>query len=79
MGYTTQMDAARQGIITREMEAVAAEEHMEAERLRELVAKGDLGIKTGKGFFEYPEEERAKAQDTFYKRLIIQLKASKNY
>ena len=47
--------------------------------MRELVAKGDLGIKTGKGFFEYPEEERAKAQDAFYKRLIIQLKASKNY
>ena len=44
MGYTTQMDAARQGIITREMEAVAAEEHMEAERLRELVAKGQVCI-----------------------------------
>lgn len=44
MGYTTQMDAARQGIITREMEAVAAEEHMAAERLRELVAKGQVCI-----------------------------------
>ena len=44
MSYTTQMDAARQGIITREMEAVAAEEHMEAERLRELVAKGQVCI-----------------------------------
>lgn len=40
MDYTTQMDAARKGILTQQLKAVAAEENIEAERLRELVAKG---------------------------------------
>lgn len=40
MSYTTQMDAARQGIVTPEMEIVAAKEIMGVEKLRELVAKG---------------------------------------
>ena len=44
MAYTTQMDAARQGIITKEMAAVAAEEHIAEETLRELVAKGQVCI-----------------------------------
>lgn len=47
--------------------------------MRSLVKNGNLGIKTGKGFFEYPEETRAKVQHNFYRRLIIQLKASKYY
>lgn len=47
--------------------------------MRELVAAGHLGIKTGKGFFEYPEERRAQMQTDFYRRLIVQLKASKHY
>ena len=47
--------------------------------MRKLVADGNLGIKTGKGFFDYPEETRAAAQTEFYKRLIVQLKASKHY
>ena len=47
--------------------------------MRSLVAAGNLGIKTGRGFFDYSEEKRGKAQTEFYKRLIIQLKASKNY
>ena len=38
--YTTQMDAARQHIITREMKAVAAYEQMEEEEVRRLVAAG---------------------------------------
>ncbi|MFQ9388606.1 MAG: hypothetical protein ACLR1V_07165 [Coprococcus sp.] len=41
--------------------------------------KRNLGIKTGKGFFEYPEEKRGQIQMDFYRRLIVQLKASKNY
>lgn len=40
MSYTTQMDAARQGIITPEMEIVAAKESMDVEVLREHIAKG---------------------------------------
>ena len=37
--YTTQMDAARKGIITREMEIVAKDEYRSAEEIRDLVAK----------------------------------------
>ncbi|MBS5873941.1 MAG: phosphomethylpyrimidine synthase ThiC [Clostridiales bacterium] len=44
MDYTTQMDAARRGILTEQLRAVAAEENMEADRLRELVAKGQAVI-----------------------------------
>ena len=42
--YTTQMDAARQGIITPEMKAVAAKEYRTEEEIRELVAKGQVAI-----------------------------------
>ncbi len=40
--YTTQMDAARQGIITPEMKAVAAKEYRTEEEIRDLVAKLSL-------------------------------------
>ena len=40
--YTTQMDAARKGIITPEMKIVAKKEHMAVEALMDLVAKGQL-------------------------------------
>ena len=40
--YTTQMDAARQGIITPEMKAVAKKEYRTEEEIRELVAKGQV-------------------------------------
>ena len=46
--YTTQMDAARKGIITPEMEKVAAKEHMDAEKLRGLIAKGQVIIPANK-------------------------------
>lgn len=42
--YTTQMDAARQGIITREMEVVAAKEHRTPEEIRAWVAQGQVVI-----------------------------------
>ena len=38
--YATQMDAAKKGIITPEMNAVAEKEYRTAEEIRELVAKG---------------------------------------
>ena len=47
--------------------------------MRKLTEDGNLGLKTGKGFFEYPEEEREKVQTDFYKRLVVQLKASNYY
>ena len=42
--YTTQMDAARQGIITPEMEKVAKDEYRTPEEIRDLVAKGQVAI-----------------------------------
>ena len=44
MSYTTQMDAARQGILTREMEAVAKKEQFAPEELMKLVAEGKVAI-----------------------------------
>ena len=42
--YTTQMDAAKQGIITPAMETVARKEYRSPEEIRELVAKGQVAI-----------------------------------
>ncbi|MCD7927950.1 MAG: phosphomethylpyrimidine synthase ThiC [Oscillospiraceae bacterium] len=44
MSYTTQMDAARQGIVTPQMEIVAQKEHMAVETLLPLVAEGKVVI-----------------------------------
>ena len=44
MDYTTQMDAARKGIITREMELVARKEKRTAEEIRQWVAEGRAAI-----------------------------------
>lgn len=48
MNFTTQMDAARRGIITREMQAVADRELVEPEKLRKLVAEGKVVIPANK-------------------------------
>ena len=48
MTYTTQMDAARKGIITNEMEIVAAKENMNVDNLMELIAKGQVIIPANK-------------------------------
>ena len=42
--YKTQMEAAKQGIVTPEMEIVAKKEYISTEELRELVAKGEVAI-----------------------------------
>ena len=48
MNYTTQMDAARKGIITREMKIVAEKENMTGEEIRVLVAQGKVAIPANK-------------------------------
>jgi len=47
--------------------------------LRQKVHQGRLGLKSGEGFFKYPPEQREQVKNEFYKRLIVQLQASKNY
>ena len=42
--YTTQMDAARKGIVTEQMKKVAAKEHMPVETLMHYMAKGEVVI-----------------------------------
>lgn len=46
--YTTQLNAARQGIITPEMQTVAEKEGLEPEKLRVLVAEGKVAIPANK-------------------------------
>ncbi len=48
MNYTTQMDAARQGIITKEINIVAAKEKTDPAALRDLVAQGKVVIPANK-------------------------------
>ena len=44
MNYSTQMDAAKKGIITKEMEMVASKENKNAKEIMDLVAKGRVAI-----------------------------------
>ncbi|WP_312430247.1 phosphomethylpyrimidine synthase ThiC [Lacrimispora sp.] len=48
MNFTTQMDAARKGILTKELTTVAEHEQWEPEKLRELVAEGKVAIPANK-------------------------------
>ncbi|EPY6472039.1 phosphomethylpyrimidine synthase ThiC [Clostridium sporogenes] len=48
MNYTTQMDAAKKGIVTKEMEIVAKKENMDTKDLMELVSKGKVAIPANK-------------------------------
>ena len=48
MNYTTQMNAARQGIVTPEMEIVAKEEQMDIKELMDLMAQGKVIIPRNK-------------------------------
>jgi len=47
--------------------------------LRGKVAENKLGVKSGEGFFKYPEDKRDEAVKAFHRRLITQLKASRTY
>ena len=48
MKYSTQMDAAKKGIVTPQMKIVADKEKMDPQRLRELVAMGQVVIPANK-------------------------------
>lgn len=48
MMYTTQMDAAKKGIVTKEMEIVAKKENMDIELLRKLISEGKVVIPANK-------------------------------
>jgi phosphomethylpyrimidine synthase len=48
MNYTTQMDAARKGIITKEMEIVAKKENIDVNILADKIAKGTVVIPANK-------------------------------
>ena len=48
MNYTTQMDAARKGIFTEEMQRVCEYENIRKEELMDLVAKGQVAIPANK-------------------------------
>lgn len=48
MNYTTQMDAAKKGIITEAMKIVASKENIDVEIIRERVAKGTIAIPCNK-------------------------------
>lgn len=56
MNYTTQMDAAKKGIITDQMRIVAQKEKMAAETLRELVAAGKVVIPANKNHINLSPE-----------------------
>ncbi|SFI23553.1 hydroxymethylpyrimidine synthase [Tindallia magadiensis] len=48
MNYSTQMDAAKKGIVTKEMEVVAKKEGMYVEELKKRVAEGTVAIPANK-------------------------------
>lgn len=56
MTYTTQMDAAKKGIITKEMQIVAKKENMDADVLRERIARGTVVIPANKNHISLDPE-----------------------
>ncbi|WP_316899812.1 phosphomethylpyrimidine synthase ThiC [Pseudodesulfovibrio indicus] len=56
MDYTTQMDAARKGIVTEQMETVARKENMRVEELMARMAKGTVIIPANKNHLNIDPE-----------------------
>ena len=50
-----------------------------SEMMGKLVEAGHYGVKTGQGFYSYPEGTKEQMTDAFNRRLITQLKASRKY
>lgn len=47
--------------------------------LRGKVEQSKLGLKSGEGFYEYPEEIRQQVREAFNRRLLAQLKVSRQF
>jgi phosphomethylpyrimidine synthase len=56
MKFTTQMDAAKKGIVTKEMERVARKEKRSEEYIRNLVAEGKIAIPANKNHYSLDPE-----------------------
>ena len=57
--YSTQMEAAKKGIFTKEMEVVAKDEKIEREELLDRIAKGSIVIPANKNHKSiYPRADR---------------------
>lgn len=56
MNYTTQMDAAKQGILTKKMKIVSEKEQMDIEVLRGLIAEGKVVIPANKNHINLDPE-----------------------
>ena len=65
MDYTTQMDAARKGIVTPQMKIVAEKEHMPVEKLMALVASGKVAIPANKVHTSLSPEPRLTSTSAF--------------
>jgi len=59
--------------------AVIDDRHDSNPLLRQKVAEGKHGLKSGEGFFQYPAEKIPEIKNRFNKKLLIQLKASQAY
>ena len=63
MKYTTQMDAAQKGIVTKEMEVVAKKENMDIHKLMEKMAEGKIIIPANKNHKSLDQRNRRGAED----------------
>ena len=61
--YQTQMEAARRGIITPEMQTVAEKEHIDAEVLRDRVARGTVAIPANRNHTALSGNRRGSAHE----------------
>lgn len=62
--YTTQMDAAKKGIVTKEMEIVAGKENMDVQELQQLMAQGKVIIPANKNHIAIDPEGVGKGMRT---------------
>lgn len=79
-GVITMMDMTGLDIIYNINNNLAKELSSDAEatpQLTKLVAENNLGLKTGQGYFTYPEAERAGVKEAYVRRLARQLACSR--